>query len=100
VTRLKFAASCTLAVALAGCSSIEPPPQPNEIRNQGATAPADLQLVCASEAATRLQINAANVFPISSTSAPGGFQVTLNTGNGQALCLIDENGAVQSVQRV
>jgi hypothetical protein len=92
-----FAATATLA----GCtSSAPPPPADNAIRSASQTAPADLQLLCASETAARLGIDSGSVFPVSSVSAAGGYQVNLNTGGGQAVCTIDDNGNVLSVNQV
>jgi hypothetical protein len=88
-------------LALAGCSTTAPPPpEDNAIRNVGQTAPADLQLLCASEAAVQLGLDSDGVFPVSSVAAAGGYQVNLRTGNGQAVCNIDTAGNVITVQEV
>ena len=91
------------AVALGGCSMSGGAPQPKSgsVRSTGDTAPADLQLVCASEAASRLNING-GVLPVSSMRAPDGtYQVNLTMGGGQAaVCFIDTSGVVRSVERV
>ncbi|PLX36720.1 MAG: hypothetical protein C0606_12920 [Hyphomicrobiales bacterium] len=90
-------------LAFGGCSSsggIRAPDKPT-VRASGQTAPADLQLLCASEAATRLGVDSTKVLPVSSGVAEAGiYHVDLNVGDGQARCLIDQNGAVQSVERV
>lgn len=96
-----FAASAILmsAVLAAGCSTTMQP-RAGAVRSTGETAPADLQLLCASEAATRLGTTE-SVLPVSSMAGPNGtFQVNLAVGSGQAVCFVDNNGVVQSVERV
>jgi hypothetical protein len=86
------------AVPLAACktTSSSGPPQA-VVRSGGETAPADLQLACASEAAAKL--NGGNsVLPVSSMRMPDGrFHVGLQLGAGQAVCVIDAGGAIQSL---
>ncbi len=93
-------------VLLAGCSSIgggrsmlpTQPAQPT-VRSTSETAPADLQLLCASTAAQ--QLGTENVLPVSSMrSGPNAYQVNLTYGGGQAVCFIGDDGIVQSVSQV
>lgn len=87
------------ALVAAGCS-MSAQPKAGTVRSTGETAPADLQLVCASEAATRLGTTE-SVLPVSSMPGPNGtYQVNLVVGSGQAVCFIDNAGVVQSVERV
>jgi hypothetical protein len=84
------------AVHLAGCKTTAKSEQP-VVRSSGETAPADLQLACAGEAATRL--NGGNsVLPVSSVRDPSGlYSVGLQLSAGQAVCVIDQNGVIQSL---
>lgn len=88
------------ALALAGCRTTATPEQQSTVRSSGETAPADLQLACASDAATRL--NGGNsVLPISSARDPNGlYRVGLQLSAGQAVCVIDQNGAIQTIEKV
>jgi hypothetical protein len=92
-------ASLLIGVALlAGCKTTSSPaPQQAVVRSGGETAPAELQLACASEAATRL--NAGNsVLPLSSVRDPSGvYRVSLQLSAGQAVCVIDQSGVIQSI---
>ena len=89
------------AAPLAGCVSSGGKSSPGPVvRSSGETAPADLQLTCASEAAIRL--NGGNsVLPISSVRDPDGlYRVGLQLSAGQAVCVIDQNAVVQSIDPV
>jgi hypothetical protein len=89
-----------LAVAqVAGCTSNQP--EPNTVRNTGQTAPADLQLTCASAAATPLGVDSSAVLPVSSSQVDAQtFQVVLEAKGARANCVIDTSGNVMSVQKV
>jgi len=87
-----------LLVGVAACASTAPPAA--TIRSSALTAPADLQLLCASEAASRLGFPADGVLPTGSRpGAAGTFEVDVKLPVGQALCVIDQNGTVQSLVR-
>lgn len=90
----------TTLLLLAGCASTTPPA--STIRSSAATAPADLQLLCASEAATRLNVSSSGVLPIASRPgiAGGTYEVDVKLPDGQALCVIDDRGTVVSLGRV
>jgi hypothetical protein len=93
-------AIAALALALAGCSMSGGQPKGGTVRSSGETAPADLQLLCASEAASRFNISG-GVLPVSSMPGPGGtYQVNLTMDAGQAVCFIDQSGAVQSLEMI
>ncbi|MTI42225.1 hypothetical protein JM93_01541 [Roseibium hamelinense] len=89
-----------LGLALAGCNTSGSGGQTAQptVRAGANTAPADLQLLCASTAAQQLQVEGDSVLPINSGPSGGNaYQVTLTVPNGQAVCIIDNNGMVQSV---
>ena len=94
--RMAVILSTTLIVA--GCSMTgNPQPKAGTVRSSGETAPADLQLICASEAASRFNISG-GVLPVSSMPGPGGsYQVNLTMDGGQAVCFIGEDGIVLEV---
>jgi hypothetical protein len=82
-----------------GCQSSGP--SPDTVRNTGQTAPADLQLTCASAAATPLGVDSGAVLPVSSSQIDAQtFQVVLESGGARANCVVDTSGNVISVQRV
>lgn len=91
------AALLTIAVlSAAGCTSGQPK-QPT-VRASGQTAPADLQLLCASETATRLGVDGTKVLPVSSSPAGAGtYRVDLNADGNPAACVIDDTGTVVSI---
>jgi uncharacterized protein YceK len=87
-------------VLVGGCSSVGGSTQPT-VRSTAETAPADLQLTCAAEAASRLGVDSERVLPVSSSLAQDGvYRVDLNLASGSAVCMIDGNGSVLSVNRV
>lgn len=93
-------AICTIALGLGACTSNQNKTQEN-IRSSVRTAPADLQLTCSTETATRLQITGEQLLPISSSEiSPNIFRVDFNTRGGPAYCIVDQSGTVLSVERV
>lgn len=83
---------------LGGCQSRSSAPAQPVVRSAAETAPADLQLTCASEAATRLGVQ--DALPVSSAQTqPGLYRVELNAGGGNAVCMIRSDGTVMSVER-
>jgi hypothetical protein len=88
------------AAALAGCRTTATPEQQSTVRSGGETAPADLQLACATDASTRLN-GGGNVLPISSARDPNGtYRVGLQLTAGQAVCVIDQNGVIQTIEKI
>ncbi|MGB3337952.1 MAG: hypothetical protein WBA73_12305 [Devosia sp.] len=89
-----------LSMGLAACSSTSPAAVPT-IRGSAQTAPADLQLLCAGEAQTRFAAPPNSVLPVASRPgmATGTYSVDLKLPTGQALCVIDANGAISSLER-
>jgi len=84
---------------LAGCQSRSATQPQTTVRSSGQTAPTDLQLTCASEAATRLGIQ--NALPVSSgQTEPDTYRVDLKAGEASAVCVIRSDGTVVSVDRV
>lgn len=88
-----------LLLTAAACASTTPPAA--TIRSSALTAPADLQLLCASEAASRFGVPADGVLPTASRPSASGatFDVEVKLPTGQALCVIDQNGSIQSLAR-
>lgn len=93
-----LAASGLLAV-LSGCSSTAPEPQ-DMARTTVQTAPADLQLMCASAAATSAGVDANKVLPVGSQQMDATrYQVELNASGQRYVCVVDNMGVVSSVQK-
>jgi hypothetical protein len=89
--------------ALAGCAQHSPVAQQSPqstFRQTVETAPADLQLVCAGEAARIYEVSSDRVLPISSSAEGETFTVVLNADGTQAICTIDNHGNVLSLTRI
>ena len=85
--------------ALAGCSQTAPAPQ-DMARTTTQTAPADLQLMCASAAATSAGVDANKVLPTGSQQLDATrYQVELNASGQRYTCIVDNMGVVSSVQK-
>lgn len=86
------------SMGLVGCVSS---PEPQDMtRNTMQTAPADLQLACASASATEFGNDSASVLPVSSSAVAGGnFQVVLDAKGQRSSCIIDPAGTVLSVEK-
>jgi len=104
-TSLSFArcaAVAAIAILAAGCASrsaqVVEPEQPM-VRQTSQTAPADLQLLCANEAAQTFGIASETVLPVGSSSDGMVYTVILNAGGSQAICTIDDNGTILSLDR-
>ena len=100
VQSLKVIALSVALPLVAACASTNTQPA-STIRSSALTAPADLQLLFASEAATRFGMPADRVLPTASRpGAVGGtFEVEVRLAPGQAKCVIDSNGAIVSLER-
>jgi hypothetical protein len=104
-TRLLFVRCSALAAVavLAGCAQQSaqrsPIAQEPVFRQTVQTAPADLQLVCAGEAARTYQVASDRVLPISSSIEGDIYRVVLNADGTEATCIIDEQGNVLSLDR-
>jgi hypothetical protein len=87
------------AVSLAsGCMSGGP--APGSVRNTAQTAPADLQLACASAGATALGVDSSKVLPVGSSQLDAqSYQVDLDAGGARATCVVDAAGNVESVTK-
>nr|WP_311788034.1 hypothetical protein [Fererhizobium litorale] len=82
----------------AGCSTTPPPPE-EMARTVTETAPADLQLMCASAAAAPSGVDSAKILPTGSRRVDARtFNVDLDAGGRKFACLIDDSGTVTSVQ--
>ncbi|UOM33658.1 hypothetical protein [Acuticoccus sp. I52.16.1] len=91
-------AGCALGLcACQSSSSTNAPSTSTTVRETVVTAPADLQLLCASEAQTRLGASG-DVLPISSAQTTAGrYSVVLSVGNGQATCVVTDQGVIESI---
>lgn len=99
--RTAFFAGTGLLIGLAvtGCSSTAPEPQ-NMARTTVQTAPADLQLTCATATATQAGVDSSKVLPVgSSTLDATRYQVELNASGQRYTCVVDNMGVVSSVQK-
>jgi hypothetical protein len=82
-----------------GCTSGGP--APGSVRNTAQTAPADLQLACASAAATTLGVDSSRILPVSSSQLDAqSYQVDLDASGKRATCVVDATGNVVSVKKV
>jgi hypothetical protein len=94
------AGSALAAAALLASGCLSGGPEPGSVRNTAQTAPADLQLACASAAATTLGVDSSKVLPISSSQVDGQhYQVDLDAGGARATCVVDAAGNIQSVKK-
>lgn len=85
------------AMAAAGCVSSPTPEQMS--RTTLETAPADLQLLCANEAAKSRGIDGSKVLPTTSRKLDAkSYQVQLNAAGTAMNCVVDADGNVTSVQ--
>lgn len=102
MNRLIKLAGLVSLLGLMACASTTPAISPATIRGSAQTAPADLQLLCASEAQTRFGAPANSVLPTSSRPGPtaGTYAVDLKLPAGQATCVIDDNGAISSLAQL
>lgn len=88
-----------LGVLLVGCTTSQSDAvsydQPGEIRNTTETAPADLQLSCASAAADQFGLASDKVLPTASSKQPDGSYNIELTADGQTyLCSVDESANI------
>ena len=86
-----------LAAAVSACTTSPTPDQ--MARTTLETAPADLQLLCANEAARSTGVESSKVLPVSSRKLDAkNYQVELNAGGKPTTCVIDADGKIVSVQ--
>ncbi len=99
---LRLGAILAAGLMIAGCSSSgEQAPTTQTVRATIVTAPADLQLLCASEAANRFGLEPTAVFATSSAQLEAArYQVELTTGTGSATCVVEESGTIVSLVQV
>lgn len=101
----RIAVSVLAGLVLAGCatsgSDTTSYNQPGEIRNTTDTAPADLQLSCASAVASQFGLAPDTVLPASSSSlGDGTYQVQLMAAGQGYQCTIDENANILGITPV
>ncbi len=100
----QYSAAAVLALVASGCawqSPMSESPEPNRptFRQTAETAPADLQLLCAAEAAREYGVPSERVLPVSSSAEGDTFTVVLNADGAQAVCTIDNQGTILSLTR-
>lgn len=84
-------------LALAACTTSPTPDQMS--RTTLETAPADLQLVCATEVARSTGVDSSKVLPTSSKKLDAkNYQVDVNAGGKATACLIDVDGRIVAIQ--
>ncbi|MER8995323.1 hypothetical protein [Mesorhizobium sp. M0678] len=89
-----------LAGAVSACVSA-PPPQNQMSRTKVETAPADLQLLCASAVAKASGVDSTKILPVSSSKLDSRtYQVELDASGKKTSCLVDTDGNVKSVEPV
>lgn len=91
------AAALSALLAAGGCSTSSPEPQ-QMARTTLQTAPADLQLLCASSVATQTGTPSDKVLPLSSRPLDArSYQVELDAAGKKHNCVVDSDGNVTSV---
>ncbi len=90
------------SVTMAGCASSVVPREPEAtVRQSMVSAPADLQLVCASQAASRFGISKERILPVDSRgSGVAAYEVELRLPAGKAICVINADAQVVRLERV
>ncbi len=90
-----------IAVLAQGCAgeATSTGAQQPEFRTAVATAPADLQLACAGEVAEVFEVSEARVLPIASgVEEDETYTVVVNADGTHAICAIDQDGVILSVE--
>lgn len=86
-----------VAMALAACTTSPTPDQMSRTTTE--TAPADLQLLCATEVARSTGVESSKVLPTSSRKLDAkNYQVDVNAGGKATACLIDVEGRIVAIQ--
>ena len=88
-----------VAGTMIACVSAPAPPPPEQMsRTKVETAPADLQLLCASAVAKASGVDSAKILPVSSSKLDSKtYQVELDAGGKKTSCLVDTEGNVKSI---
>ncbi|WMS41232.1 hypothetical protein RDV64_14210 [Acuticoccus sp. MNP-M23] len=98
---LRLAGVMAAGLMVASCGGGSETPNTQTVRATIVTAPADLQLLCASEAANRFGFEQTSVFATSSAQIEAArYQVELTTGPGTATCVVEESGTIVSLVQV
>lgn len=93
-------------MALSACSTTQESsgglaPVQQDVRTTGQTAPAELQIACASAAPSRLRLASENILPTSSSEIQTGvYRVELKGKDVTAECIINIDGQIRSIERV
>jgi len=93
-----FLAFGSAVAILAGCASGGNTGPTETVRSTAETAPADLQLLCASQTVEQLNITSGDALPVSSARIEdNSYQVNLTYDGGAAICVIDDEGVIRSI---
>ena len=85
-----------MAALVAACQTA--PTADQMARTTTEVAPADLQLICATAAATAAKADAAKTLPISSAKIDEKtYSVQIDAAGAKYACMVDSEGRVQSV---
>lgn len=91
------------AIVLAACTTMPastPTPQ-KRIRQSVVTAPADLQLLCASQTASQFNLNKNDILPVDSQAlSKRQFEVILRHDDGSYSCIIDRNARISNIAKI
>lgn len=93
LTAAAFLAGAALALGACNTTQTASGPSGHMVRSSVETAPADLQLLCAAEAATYYGTPSDRILPLSSArSGAASYEVMLDVAGRRARCTIDESG--------
>jgi hypothetical protein len=96
---LALAAGALMGLGLPGCQSTPAPEQMS--RTTSATAPADLQLMCADAVAKANGVDSSKVLPVASGSMDSQtWRVDLNVAGRSSTCTVDNAGKVLTIDGV
>ncbi|MEM6848557.1 MAG: hypothetical protein AAF580_10860 [Pseudomonadota bacterium] len=99
---MRVAIIATAAALLAACQGQQASAPPTTtVRATTATAPADLQLICASKAAEQYSVSSEQILPTASSVLGGGqYEVQLTLAGAPARCVIDDNAEISTLALV
>lgn len=91
-----------IMVALSACTTTDNGVTVRQdVRTTGKTAPAELQIACASAAPSRLNLSSENILPTASTEVQTGvYRVELKGPDVNAECIVDSEGQIRSIARI
>ncbi len=92
-----------VAAGLAGCATgpSSTDSQTALIRQNVATAPADLQLLCSAQASRKFDIASDELIPVGSDAIPpDAYRVDVRSKNEAIRCVINQNGQILELVKV